>query len=88
MTSKSELEMLARITAQERMIIWLARMVLKLSRTGAQDTALLRECIREIGEADTFPDLDPALSDHLSAEAQEKVDKLWRAILEMFASKA
>lgn len=72
--TEREIELEAKVIAQERVIIWLARLML-VGRTAEQKAAMKKHAVESM-RAGTYPDLDPAQSDHLAAEVEAAVERL------------
>ena len=73
---KEQLELSIRLSAIEYMVAHTLNIVLKHSRADEKAIAAVETRAKEMFLSTTFPGLDPAVSDHLSAEFASAIERL------------
>lgn len=70
----------ARLIAIEYLLQHLFKVTYRLAGLGTEHVAKSHQSIRETLEKETFPELDPAMSDFAAAEISQEVERLLNGI--------
>lgn len=87
MATKGEIKVLARLTACEQIIQHLLLMAANNSDDPIRELKAYRKRVLEAAKDATVSGVDPAMSDHLSAELEQCLDDLLSDLIQKASSK-